>query len=242
MPLPALLFVLAAAAPAASEPPVVVRGRPWAPFISPMGEPFRSGSTGEDTLAKWFHEADRNHDGLLTSDEMQADAERFFSKLDADHDGVIRPDELAEYEWEVAPEIQVGTRWRKSGAAAPSARTSSPEPSHGNGRRRGDRLLDDPQSSDGLEYGLQGAARYALLNIPEPVAAADTNLDRVVTLAEFKQAAIDRFQLLDRNHKGQLGFQDLEAYRPPAFSPNRRARRKASSPDARVGVPLPPGD
>ena len=40
-----------------------------------------------------------------------------------------------------------------------------------------------------------------LLNIPEPVAAADTDFNRAITLEEFRQAAIERFQLLDRRTK-----------------------------------------
>ena len=55
-----------------------------------MGEPFRAHSASDDTLANWFYQADRNRDGVLTPDEMQADAERFFAKLDTDHDGADR--------------------------------------------------------------------------------------------------------------------------------------------------------
>ena len=105
----AFLFAVAAA----DEPPITVKAYPWAPFISPMGEPFRARSTADDTLAKWFVQADRNHDGLVTPDEMQADAERFFATLDKNHDHEIEPEELVHYEWEVAPEIQVNSRTRR---------------------------------------------------------------------------------------------------------------------------------
>src|SRR4051794_30587555 len=94
MPIPALLMILASAiqAQAAPEHPIVVTGRGGPPFISPMGEPFRARTTGEDTLADWFRQADRSHDGFLTLDEMQADADRFFAKLDVDHNGDIEPE------------------------------------------------------------------------------------------------------------------------------------------------------
>src|SRR4051794_39174763 len=67
MPLPALIVgILAAAAPAQVPPsaPITVTGHAWAPFISPMGEPFRARTISDDTLANWFLQADRNHDGL----------------------------------------------------------------------------------------------------------------------------------------------------------------------------------
>src|SRR6476661_6875618 len=98
-------FLLAMLAPASSVP-IKVTGHAWAPFISPMGEPFRARDATDDTLADWFYQADRNRDGALTIDEMQADAARFFTTLDSDHNGEIDPDELASYEYEVAPEIQ----------------------------------------------------------------------------------------------------------------------------------------
>ena len=42
MPLPALIVPLLMSAAQAEEPPIIVRAYPWAPFISPMGEPFRA--------------------------------------------------------------------------------------------------------------------------------------------------------------------------------------------------------
>src|SRR4249919_1957942 len=67
-------------------------------FISPMGEPFYGRTVGEDGLAVWFAQADRNHDGMITVDEMTADADRFFLALDRTHDGEIDPDDIDYYE------------------------------------------------------------------------------------------------------------------------------------------------
>ena len=113
MPLPALIVPILMSVAAAEEPPITVRGFPWAPFISPMGEPFRPPSSGEAPIARWFAGADRNQDGVLTADEMRADADRFFARLDANHDGQIDPDERRTYEFEIAPEIQVNSDWRR---------------------------------------------------------------------------------------------------------------------------------
>jgi len=226
-----LLPFLASAAPAA-EPPIKVTGHAWAPFISPVGEPFRARTRADDTLANWFHQADRNHDGALTADEMQADADRFFATLDTNRDGEIDPDELVHYEWEVAPDIQVMSRTlRAPGAPIPIAKKSGDE--HGRERRKA-------EADDWSSGGLQGGARYALLNIPEPVAAADTNFDRGITLAEFRAAALDRFQLLDSKRQGRLTLAELEAMRPVTSTAKRRLKPDPDAVDKRVGNPLPP--
>jgi len=239
-----VLLLLATAAQAQVVPsnPITVTGHAWAPFISPMGEPFRARSTADDTLAIWFRGADRNHDGVLTVDEMKADAERFFSRLDTDHDGEIDPDELAQYEWDIAPDIQVMSRTKKPpGAASASAPKDGLEPVSGRGRLRAGGGEDDGTVL-GIGGGLQGAARYGLLNMPEPVAAADTNFDRMISLGEFREAAVARFQLLDRQRTGMLGLAQLQALRPPPPTPGRLPKRDNRALDTRVGNPLPPGN
>ena len=234
MLLPALLLPLLAAVETPDARPINVTGHAWAPFISPMGEPFRARSATDETLARWFEEADRNHDGALTANEMVADAERFFATLDSDHNGEIDPDELAHYEYEIAPDIQVMSKTRR----APGVASSKPQKSKRH-RRPGDDIDDAALAIGG---GLQGGARYGLLNMPEPVAAADTDFDRGISLAEFRQAAIARFALLDSSHAGRLSLAQLEAMRP-VITVDGRSKRSKNGPDARVGNPLPdPGN
>ena len=199
----------------AEDGPITVRGYPWAPFISPMGEPFRSRAANDDPLARWFGGADRDADGTLTLAEMESDAARFFATLDLDGDRQILPPEFVSYEWETAPEIQVNSRWRDPRGEGPSIRK---------GRRSGGY---DP-------YGLQGAARYALLNIPQPVVSADADVNRAVTPEEFRQAAALRFGLLDRNSSRGLDLAELRAQLPPTRKDQRRS--KHDDPDKRVGT------
>ena len=129
----------------------------------------------------WFQQADRNHDGYLTLQEMQQDSERFFATLDVNRDGEIDPDEIARYESVVAPEI-------------------------GDGR----------ETEEDIAQGHRGAARFGLLDLPEPVASADADFDRGVSLAEFRQAAAKRFAALDIDHQGRLTLAALELIRPAA--------------------------
>ena len=237
MPFAVLMFLAAAQASTSSDggSPIVVTGRGGVPFISPLGEPIRARTPNEDTLARWFNHVDRNHDGFLTPDELVADAERYFAMLDTNHDGEIDPDELARYEWQVAPEIQVNSRLRRARAPGePAPKVESEASADGKDQARQRRQRNN------ADYGLQGAARYALLNLPEPVAAADADLNRAVTLPEFKQAALQRFQLLDKQHAGRLTLQVLEAMKPVLTA--KQPKHREDDPDERIGVPLPPGD
>ena len=225
------------AAVAAPEP-ITVTGHQWAPFISPMGEPFRAHTPTDDTLADWFNQADRNHDGFLTAAEMEADAERFFATLDSDHDGEIGPDEIAAYEYDIAPDVQVMSRTKRvpGQAAAPVVRSvDSDDAARRDRRRRG----DEDYASLGLGGALQGAARYSLLNIPEPVVAADTDFNRAITLDEFRQAALERFALLDTAHTGRLTLAQLEAMPHAPTGKPQRGKLYDDKPDPRIGSPLP---
>lgn len=233
MPLPALLAALLLSSPDSN---IVVTGHQVPPFISPMGEPFRGRVGGKDAFVAWFRQADPNHDDALTLNEFQADADRFFARLDLNRDGQIDPDELVQYEWEIAPEIQVNSRLKRPGGAITRDDPLSLDDQVREGRRR----KRDREAAYDPE-GLQGASRYALLNMPEPVAAADADLNRAVSRAEFQQAATHRFQLLDGRHQGQVTLPELEARLPKLPKPGKRPRRKADQPDSRVGVPLPPG-
>ena len=219
MPLPALIVPILLSVAVAENAPITVKAFPWAPFISPMGEPFRPPSSGEAPIARWFVQADRNRDGALTPDEMQADAERFFARLDDNGDGQIDPDERRAYEQEVAPEIQVNSDWR---------------------RQRG----EDKQKQDAHDgyhkNGLQGAARYGILNLPQPVASADADFNRAVSLDEFRQAAAYRFKLLDGTNQGRLMLPELTE-RLPIRPKGKRAKPRKNETDTRVGAPLPEG-
>ncbi len=215
-----------AEAPSAPPAPVFAGRRGGGrPFISPMGEPFRPANRDESGLADWFNQADRNHDGKLTLDEMQADADRFFALLDVNHDGEIDPDEIDRYETVIAPEIssaphfemaaesggqegEGGGRWGGHGGGG----------GHHHGGGGGARSVYRPNDSDPH----QGAARFGLLDLPEPVTAADADFNRGVSRDEFRQAAGQRFLALDLDHHGYLTLAELQRIRPaPPAEPNR---------------------
>lgn len=145
-------------------------------FLSPMGEPFRAPGDAADPAATWFARADADRDGRLALAEFLADAEGWFGRLDTDRDGEIAPAEVARYEAEDAPEIRLYQPARRG--------------------PRGDR----PSAAERRRFadydGLIGAGRWSWLNIPQPVASADLDLNRGVSRDEWRQVAARRFQLL----------------------------------------------
>lgn len=202
---PLLLLMAAAANQVAPAPAAPIPHRYNRVFISPMGEPFRPKGPQDDTLEDWFNQADLNHDGQLTVDEMQKDAERFFALLDVNHDGEIDPDEITRYETVVAPEISTA----HLGFAGLGSDDGEGAAGRGHGKHhRG-------WSDDGADSAHQGGARYGLLDLPEPVISADTDFNRGVSLSEFRQAATQRFVALDVDHQGNLTLAVLETLKPP---------------------------
>ena len=57
--------------------------------------------------------------------------------------------------------------------------------------------------------GRDGAARFSLLNIPQPVAQADEDWNGRITALEWDHAATRRFALLDKQATGRLTRESL---------------------------------
>jgi hypothetical protein len=197
-----LLLLLAAPALAKREatPPACPAPVKPALFISPAGEPFRPRGDDDDPVRRWFDQADRDHDGKLTIGEMMLDADRFFATLDRDGNGELLPDEVQAYEQDVAPEIRLYQR-RPEPDADDARKEEKPERPRSDRRRAG--------QPGAYAQGVLGAGRYAFLNIPNPVAAADTDFNRAISMREFGAAAAGRFRDLDPQQTKALSFAAL---------------------------------
>jgi hypothetical protein len=223
--LPALLLLTLGAC-ASDEP----KGRPGGPppirlFISPSGEPFH----GDGGLGRWFAQADTDHDGAITLEEFRADARHSFKVLDVNGDGVIDGLELQHYEHDIVPEIGIMTFDEPGGGQRGGGRRGGGGGRGGGGRGGGGRggqggaggshtdpaqLLADQSDRPAPAAGRDGAARYSLLNEPEPIAAADADVDGKVTLAEWMAQTDRRFAKLDHLKTGRLTLDSLLKIQP----------------------------
>lgn len=180
-------------------------------FIAPSGEPYRAAAGLAYPVVAWFAACDTNHDGRISQSEFSASFARFFDALDMDHDGALRSEEIQRYEKDVTPEVRSfgdGNRggYRRSGF------DSSGEFARLNEKNDEDQSADVGKSTEiagDLRNGPMGAGRYALINIPEPIAAMDVDFNGVVTRNEMLSAARRRFALLDPQGKGALTLSDL---------------------------------
>ena len=181
-------------------------------FIAPMGKPFRAKAGAPYPVVDWFKGADKNGDGKLDHAEFMADAGAFFDYLDLNHDGSLSSFEVEVYERRVAPEI-IGLK------VVGDLRDSRMEPGHDGARLwlaqlGGGGLSDVPVYTDGgpdsekhadvNEPVPEGAAPFSLLNVPEPLAAADVDFSGTIKKANFLKVADRRFNTLDRNQDGFL--------------------------------------
>ena len=202
-------------------------------FISPAGEPFRALPDEPYPVVQWFTGADSDHDGKLDPGEFRDDFDRFFAVLDVDHDKVIDARELKRYETEIVPEVRSldflggpgrGSRGRGPGGPGPGDRGQGQGDQGkgypgGPGGGTGSANLAGGQASGPPDQGIpkpraqsepiQGAGRYGLINVPEPVASMDINLDGRITPDEVRAAAQRRFALLDQDNHGYLTLRDL---------------------------------
>jgi hypothetical protein len=209
-------------------------------FVSPAGQPFRGAPGQPAPIEAWFAEADANHDGTIGYAEFQADFRRWFAELDTNHDGEIAPDEVTRYETELLPEMA-----SHGGGFGGGMRGGGGMGGHGGGMGRGGGMGGHGGgmgghggmrggggmggggmggSGGGLGYHPGGAARFGLLPIPHPIMAADEDLNRGISIAEWDHAAASRFNLLDEAHNGRLTLAGLTALRMRTFEEVRHAR------------------
>jgi len=167
-------------------------------YLSLMGEPFRVGASGEDPFQQWFKLADQDGDGGVSRIEFRKDAEAFFAALDANGDKVIDGDEMAEYE-NLAP-----SRTRVAGGGGPETSSSRPQAKSSAPVDKGQVALVATGDAPSATRIHPGDSRINYSEVPQPVAMADLNLDRRVTLEEFTKTASKRFTNYDVNQDGRL--------------------------------------
>ncbi len=193
------LILIASAACVSAQPA-------WAKdsvYLSLMGEPFRTNATGDHPFDQWLKLADGDADGSITRLEFRSDAESFFEALDTTGDKVIDADEMAQYERD-AP-----GRTRAAGGITAAVSSSRPTPTSSAPVEQGQVALvtSNAPSATRIHPGQGPSVNFA--NVPQPVAMADLNLDRRVTLEEFLKTANKRFTNYDADQDGRLTRKEL---------------------------------
>lgn len=203
-------------------------------FVSPAGKPFRGAPGQPAPMATWFAEADADHDGAISYAEFQADFRRWFAALDSNHDGEIAPDEVTRYETEILPEMAsrggFGGGMGGRGGGGGMGRGGGMGGHRGMGGRGGMGGRPGGGGGGAGAYYPAGAARFGLLPIPHPIMAADEDLNRGVSIAEWDHAAASRFNMLDEMHVGRLTLAELSARRMRTMESWRGERRPQPRP------------
>ena len=172
-------------------------------YLSLMGEPFRTSESGEKPFDQWFNLADQDGDGGISRLELHADAEAFFKILDTNGDKVVDADEIIAYE-HMAP-----GRTRAAGGGAPDVSSSRPTPKSSAPVEKGQVALVTNGKVPSATRIHVADQSVNFSTVPQPVAMADLNLDRRVTLEEFKKTASRRFTNYDVDQDGRLTRKEL---------------------------------
>ena len=207
---PMLPLLLTVAIVQAAPAPVLApeQAKPSRVFLSPAGQPFRN-AEGPYPSAAWFAEADVNGDGKLTALEMALDAKVFFETLDVDKNGTLNGTEIERYENVVAPEVAMASgRAPNLGQTAETGRVPGADPN------LTIRETGSKPSTARVPTAIQreiprGAGWFSLINVPQPILRADTDLNGLVTASEHRRWIQEQFKGLDIEKRGYLTFQDL---------------------------------
>lgn len=194
----ALIFIASASCLAAA--PALAKG---SVYLSLMGEPFWANEAGERPFDQWLKLADQDGDGTISRLEFREDAEAFFASLDTTDDKVIDADEMAEYE-KLAP-----GRTRAAGGGAQHASSSRPQPKSSAPVDKGQVAIVSSGTVPSATRIHPGGRPLDFSAMPQPVAMADLNLDRRVTLDEFVKTASRRFSNYDVDQDGRLTRKEL---------------------------------
>lgn len=186
---------------------------------TPNGEPFAHQLGCNHGLEGWFKAADLNHDGVLDLAEFKADAARLFAAIDTDHDGYITSDEVEAMRRNVNGGKQIDyvdeDDGPPSGGGSPPGGSGGP-PGGGGGHGGGGGGHHHGGGGQQASASASGGYRGSSSAQPDQIMVADTNLDNRVSPDEFQALAARRFQALDTGHTGRIDLARIEQICTPA--------------------------
>ncbi len=172
-------------------------------YMSLMGEPYWTNSAGVAPFDQWLKMADLDEDGAISNVEFVKDADAFFESLDLNGDKIIDGDEMAKYE-QLAP-----GRTRAAGGGAQMPSSVRPKAKASTTVEQGQVGVVSGSDAPSATRIHPGGGRINFAEVPQPVAMADANLDRRVTVEEFRRTAAKRFSNYDVDKDGRLTRKEL---------------------------------
>jgi hypothetical protein len=197
------LSVLLAACGGSHKDPGIAAARL---IYSPNGEPLSGGLLGHpscaEALAGWFDRLDTDRRGAIDLDRYLADARGQFAAMDLDKQGAVTADVLTRYRAPYNSDARPET-------AASATESSNRVPRSGEGAHR------QGQSGTGSRAAASGNDRgHSSDEEPDPVMAADVQLQFKVTLSDFIAYEQRRFAELNAKHDGRLAKAEVLALCP----------------------------
>ncbi|MFZ2872601.1 hypothetical protein, partial [Zavarzinia sp.] len=151
-------------------------------------------------LGAWLTAGDGDRDGALSLAEAVADADSLLAEIDASHDGYLTAIEIEAWRGRIAPEAYADRKLRQQPGSGGDDMTP------GGGKKRG----GSPEDGHGAARRLDSGFRAQ----PDPIMAADTNLDFRVDRTELEARVKSRFDTLDGDHNGRLSADELAGFCP----------------------------
>jgi hypothetical protein len=198
-------------------------------FVSPFGELFFSEPGAPWPSADWLAQADADGDARLSFEEFLADGQRVFATLDLDGDTRIGPAEIAVYERGLQAanaRLPMGGPPGRPGSGGPppgfppsfladeGGQQMPPGGGMPGGGMPGGEMRGGPPEGGRMRpprnraptgpfaYGPIAAAGF--FNYPQPVKAADRDVNQFVTTQEWTEATERWFIALDSDRDGWL--------------------------------------
>ncbi len=150
-------------------------------------------------LGAWLTASDGDRDGALSLAEAFADADSLLAEIDASHDGYLTAIEIEAWRERIAPDAYADRKLRQQSG-------SGEDDTAPGGKKRGGSPEDGHSAARRLDSGFRAQ--------PDPIMAADTNLDFRVDRAELEARVKSRFDTLDTDHDGRLSADELAGFCP----------------------------
>lgn len=155
---------------------------------------------------------DANRDGIITQDEVRAQAQKMFARMDVNKDGKIDKADREARQAERFKKLDTDGSGEVSLAEMTAAREARQAKRAERMSMRAEAGKGEPGARQGGKWrggpgmGKRGGRGMGMMRL-------DTNKDGAISLAEFEAGALERFKRQDTNNDGQVTKAERDAAR-----------------------------